>query len=93
MTKTLRQLEQAHKVLDLGDALTFGKYKGSTVFWLLDQHPGYLVWVHENTNWKLKTRIYDQAKELFEAKLVQILNNRAEQDYADFQDEYWDEPH
>ena len=48
--------------LKLKDTLTFGKYKGKAIEDVLDTDPQYLVWLNENTEHKLTTKIYNEAK-------------------------------
>lgn len=48
--------------LKLKDTLTFGKYKGWTIKGVLDVDAQYLVWLHEDTEHKLTTKIYNEAQ-------------------------------
>lgn len=57
------------KLLTTEDKLTFGKYKGYTVEWVLYENPEYLVWAHKNVNFfKLQPKVLARAKESSEAR-------------------------
>lgn len=43
--------------------LTFGKYKGHTVRWLMDLHPDYLLWLSNNAICKVISKIYKKAEQ------------------------------
>ena len=47
--------------------LTFGKYKGNKIGYILETDPGYIVWCVETLEWfseKLNTEIYEEALEM-----------------------------
>lgn len=44
--------------------LDFGKYTGKSIAFVLETDPSYLIWMHENTSYKLSEKIYVEAKEL-----------------------------
>ena len=48
--------------LKLKDKLTFGKHKGKTIKEILDIDPQYLVWLHQETEHKLQSKIYNKAQ-------------------------------
>ena len=37
----------------IGRQMSFGKYKGNYVLWLLSKHPFYMKWIVENTSFRL----------------------------------------
>lgn len=37
----------------VGRQMSFGKYKGNYVLWLLSKHPFYMKWISENTSFQL----------------------------------------
>ena len=37
----------------IGRQMSFGKYKGNYVLWLLSKHPFYMKWITENTQFQL----------------------------------------
>jgi len=37
----------------IGRQMSFGKYKGKYVLWLLGKHPFYMKWIVENTSFQL----------------------------------------
>lgn len=39
--------------LIIGRQMTFGKYKGKYILWLLSKHPFYMKWIIENTSFCL----------------------------------------
>jgi len=39
------------------DVLTFGKYKGHTVGWLLSNHISYILWLRDNTDIKISDEV------------------------------------
>ena len=45
------------------DVLTFGKYKGHTVEWLLSNHPSYILWMDEN-GWTIDGQIVLDAEDM-----------------------------
>ena len=46
------------------DKLTFGKYKGYTIQYVLDTEPGYIVWLEEENVLEMPEDIYQEAQEL-----------------------------
>jgi hypothetical protein len=51
------------KILTLDGKVTFGKYKGYTVQYVLDENPRYLVWASENVEFfKVEQGILDRAR-------------------------------
>lgn len=43
----------------LNDVLTFGRYEGRTIGYVLEENPSYLVWAHDNTERvKLSSELY-----------------------------------
>lgn len=43
------------------DILTFGKYQGQSVRWIIEHDPSYLIWVNDNTEWKVSQELLDAA--------------------------------
>jgi len=37
----------------IGRQMSFGKYKGKYILWLLSKHPFYMKWIVENTSFQL----------------------------------------
>ena len=53
----------AYKLLTLDGRVTFGKYKGYTVQYVLDENPKYLIWASENVEFfKVEQDILDRAR-------------------------------
>lgn len=50
-------------ITKLDQTLTFGKYKGETVRYVLDEDPSYLLWVAQETNIDIHVMIIDLAQE------------------------------
>jgi uncharacterized protein (DUF3820 family) len=46
------------------DRLTFGKYKGKSIQYILDTEPGYIVWLEEENVLEMPEDIYQEAQEL-----------------------------
>jgi hypothetical protein len=42
--------------------MTFGKFEGETVQDILDNDPGYIVWLQENTDYDFHHTILDEAE-------------------------------
>jgi len=53
----------------IGRQMSFGKYKGNYVLWLLSMHPFYMKWVVENTSFRL-TDVEQWWKEEVETALL-----------------------
>lgn len=50
-----------YEILELDSILTFGRYKGETVEWIMQENPHFLKWLDES----LKThRLADSVKDL-----------------------------
>jgi hypothetical protein len=51
------------KILGIGeDVITFGKYKNSTLSYILREDPSYIVWLYEETDTNIiSEEIYDEA--------------------------------
>ena len=39
----------------IGRVMSFGKYKGKYVLWLLSKHPFYMKWIVDNTSFQLNS--------------------------------------
>lgn len=63
-TKKLEKLTKALGILTLKSRLTFGKYKRKTLAFVLENDPGYIVWLSENTNQVIDKKLIAGAKEL-----------------------------
>ena len=50
-------------IRDINFRMPFGKYRGESVESILRTDPGYLVWVHENTDLEFHADIHDEATE------------------------------
>lgn len=48
----------------LTDILTFGKHKGKSVEWVLENAPGYIVWLEEEKICNVEQEIYNLAQEM-----------------------------
>ena len=48
------------------DVLTFGKHKGKSVEWVLNNEPGYIVWLEEEKICDIEQEIYNLAQEFDE---------------------------
>lgn len=46
------------------DVLTFGKFKGHTVRYILDHEPGYIIWLEDNKAANVSLDIYEMAEDL-----------------------------
>jgi len=53
----------------VGRQMSFGKYKGNYVLWLLVKHPFYMKWIIENTSFRL-TDVEQWWKEEVETALL-----------------------
>lgn len=51
---------------------TFGKYKGMDVMDVIINHTGYILWLLENTNFRLN----EVEQEMFDARATSIVNNQ-----------------
>lgn len=51
---------------------TFGKYKGVDIIDVIINHIGYILWLLENTNFKLN----ELEQEMFDARAISIVNNQ-----------------
>ncbi len=52
------------------DTLTFGKYENHTIKWIIDNDPGYIVWMSENVHYpiinkKIVQECYDKYRDYF----------------------------
>lgn len=70
------------------DVLTFGKYKGHTVEWVLKNNPSYLIWLRHK-DYDVSAKIYTDAQALYEhecklkAKAYSHLNHNYSSYYDD----------
>ena len=54
---------------------TFGKHKGRTIRYVLDESPSYIIWVRDNVDWlELDTKVVDEALELMTDELTRYDN-------------------
>jgi len=54
------------KPLTRKDKLTFGKYENHTIKWVIENDPGYIVWISENLPFlPILKKIVDECQELF----------------------------
>lgn len=51
---------------------TFGKYKGMDIMDIIINHTGYILWLLENTNFKLN----EIEQEMFDARAISIVNSQ-----------------
>jgi uncharacterized protein (DUF3820 family) len=56
--------KQMPKIKARTDRLTFGKYKGKSIQYILDTEPGYIVWLEEENVLEMPEDIYREAQEL-----------------------------
>lgn len=49
-------------IKDYEDIMTFGKYKGKTVEWIIDDQPSYIMWLVENEIIECDDEIYEDAQ-------------------------------
>lgn len=62
MSRSNRQKREP--ISDRKHVLTFGKYQGDTIDDVLLDDPGYLVWLHNNTDFELNDVLLDAAEAL-----------------------------
>lgn len=43
------------------DVITFGKYKGKSLAWILEENPSYIVWLSENNVVKISDNLLTTA--------------------------------
>lgn len=43
--------------------LSFGKYEGSKISDVLNEDPGYILWLDETTDYIISNSLYEEAKE------------------------------
>lgn len=43
--------QRKEKYYELNDTVNFGKYRGCTIEYLVDNHPDYVNWMIENKDW------------------------------------------
>lgn len=56
------------KIWQLEDTLSFGKFKGRTVKYVVAKEPSLLMWYHDNIDWfELDEEILDTCEQLVEA--------------------------
>ena len=53
----------------MSQVMTFGKYKGQTVKWLMDLHPSYLLWLRDNSVCNVTHSIYAKANSAYKKQL------------------------
>lgn len=68
--------------------MTFGKYKGKTVKWILDLHPSYLLWLRDNSICSVVHSIYARANSNYKKELENRFRIRVGK-YAYLDDEVW----
>lgn len=57
------------KIYSLSDKVTFGKYKGKTVRYMIDRNPKYAKWAYTNVSWfKLTKYAADYLKDAYAYK-------------------------
>lgn len=49
-------------IKDYEDIMTFGKYKGKTIEWIVDEQPSYIVWLVENEIIECDDEIYEDVQ-------------------------------
>ena len=49
----------SYRPIDMDDEMPFGKYKGETVSWIIDNDPDYLGWLLENTETEFSDDVLD----------------------------------
>lgn len=75
------------KITSVDDVMTFGKYKGQTIEKILDENPGYIVWLEEKKICEVEHEIYNQAQ-MLESESRDLRNGDFWGiDYYDFMDE------
>ena len=52
--------------IDYDTELWFGKHEGLTAREILDEEPGYIVWLHNNTNHEIEESLLEEADFLAE---------------------------
>lgn len=60
----------------LHDVITFGKYKGHDVQWIVELHPDYLLWLADEKICKVDKRIYSKANAKALRNITIRLKNR-----------------
>ena len=50
-------------IRSVSDVLNFGKHKGKTVEWVIENEPGYILWMHDEKVVKISKEIVDMADE------------------------------
>lgn len=53
----------AYQIKARSDVMTFGQYKDRTVEWVLEKHPEYIVWLHEEKICEIPSDILVEAEE------------------------------
>ena len=53
--------------------LTFGKYKGQDIKYIILTHIGYIMWCFENINW---FKLTDEEQDLYDAIAIMIKKER-----------------
>lgn len=64
-----KKTRKQYTILELDSVLTFGRYEGETVEWIMQENPRFLKWLDES----LKThRLSDSVKELLNDTIANI---------------------
>ena len=50
-------------IRSVSDVLNFGKHKGKTVEWVIENEPGYILWMHDEKVARITKEIVDMADE------------------------------
>jgi len=58
------QRSMKQSLTKLADVLLFGKHKGKTIEWILNNYPHYIVWLHDEKVARVSTEIWNEAQSL-----------------------------
>lgn len=74
------------RVYNLDSIINFGKYKGKSIFLVLQHDASYLIWAHNNVEWfKLTHSVYEVAYDkASDEKRQYYIDNLDPIDYYDY---------
>lgn len=74
--------------------LKFGKYKGHTVAWILQNNPSYIIWLAHKELVKVNPKIYTAAQALYEkeCELKTKAYSHLNHNYSSYYDEEYGNP-
>ena len=61
-------------IVNYEQVIEFGKHKGKTIDWIAENHPDYIVWLHENQVCVVDEKILDAA-------IADDMNNSPPEDF------------